>query len=85
MTEFALWKVLHVLGATVLLGTGGGIGFFCWFGYRGALRHAELAALRAVLRLTVFFGDFVSGLRSVYRRSLPCSRLSISWWPSRWR
>jgi uncharacterized membrane protein len=53
VSEFVAWKTLHVLCAAVLLGTGAGIAFFCWFGYRGALRSGEIAALRMVLRLTV--------------------------------
>lgn len=50
---FALLKTAHILGAAVLFGTGIGIAFFSWFGYRSALRNGETAALRAVLRLTV--------------------------------
>lgn len=50
---FALWKTAHVLSATILFGTGLGTAFFCWCGYRSALRSGEIAALRAVLRLTV--------------------------------
>jgi uncharacterized membrane protein len=52
-SAFLLWKTAHILSATVLFGTGLGIAFFCWFGYRNALRRGEIAALRAVLRLTV--------------------------------
>jgi uncharacterized membrane protein len=50
---FLLWKAAHIISATILFGTGVGIAFFCWFGYRGALRSGEIAALRALLRLTV--------------------------------
>ena len=50
---FVFWKTAHILSASILLGTGLGIAFFCWFGYRGALRSGEIAPLRAVLRLTV--------------------------------
>lgn len=53
MSAFALWKTAHVLSATILFGTGLGTAFFCWFGYRLALRSGEIEALRAVLRLTV--------------------------------
>jgi uncharacterized membrane protein len=49
-----LWlKVLHILSATVLFGTGLGIAFFCWSGYRSALRSGEIAVLRSALRWTV--------------------------------
>lgn len=52
MSYLAL-KWLHILGASVLFGTGVGIAFFAWFGYRMALRQGELGLLRGVLRLTV--------------------------------
>jgi uncharacterized membrane protein len=50
---FQFWKTAHILSAAILFGTGFGIAFFCWFGYRSALRSGEIGALRAVLRLTV--------------------------------
>jgi uncharacterized membrane protein len=50
---FLWWKTAHILSASVLFGTGLGIAFFCWFGYRTALRRGEIATLRSVLRLTV--------------------------------
>ncbi len=46
-------KTLHVFSATILLGTGIGIAFFCWFGSRAALRDNNIGALRMVLRFTV--------------------------------
>ena len=52
-SAFLLWKTAHILSATILFGTGLGSAFFCWFGYRVALRTGEIAALRTVLRLTV--------------------------------
>ncbi|MCE9641646.1 MAG: DUF2269 domain-containing protein [Betaproteobacteria bacterium] len=52
-SAYLLWKTAHILSATILFGTGLGIAFFCWFGYRDALRRGEIAALRSVLRLTV--------------------------------
>jgi uncharacterized membrane protein len=51
--SIAFWKTAHILSATVLFGSGLGTAFFCWFGYRGAMRDGDVAALRAVLRLTV--------------------------------
>ncbi len=53
MSAFVVWKAAHVLSATILFGTGLGTAFFCWFGYRSALRSGDIGALRAVLRLTV--------------------------------
>lgn len=49
----ALWKTVHVLSAAVLFGTGLGIAFFAWFGYRRAMRIGEIDGLRSVLWLTV--------------------------------
>lgn len=47
------WKLVHVLSASVLFGSGMGIAFFAWFGYRRAMAVGEIDGLRAVLRLTV--------------------------------
>ncbi|MGH8683125.1 MAG: DUF2269 family protein [Burkholderiales bacterium] len=49
----SLWKTAHIMSAAILLGTGFGTAFFCWFGYRSALRTGEIGTLRATLRLTV--------------------------------
>lgn len=54
MSEAYLWlKTAHVIASTILFGGGIVIAFFCWFGYRLALRNEDIGALRAVLRLTV--------------------------------
>lgn len=34
MDSYQLLKLLHILGAIVLIGTGGGIAFFMWMAYR---------------------------------------------------
>ena len=52
MTYLVL-KWLHLLGASILFGTGLGIAFFAWFGYRRALREGNIGLLRGVLSLTV--------------------------------
>ena len=53
MTDaYVVWKTAHVVSAALLFGTGLGIAFFCWFGYRHAIRSGEIGALRAVLRFT---------------------------------
>jgi uncharacterized membrane protein len=44
----------------VILGTGFGIAFFTWFGYRSALRTGEIGVLRAMLRLTVIADTFLT-------------------------
>ena len=53
MSALGFWKTAHVLSAAILLGTGVGIAFFCWFSYRDALRTGEIAVLRSALRWTV--------------------------------
>ncbi|HEX2666902.1 MAG TPA: DUF2269 domain-containing protein [Gammaproteobacteria bacterium] len=53
MNGYLLWKMAHIVSASVLFGTGLGIAFFAWFGYRRALKAGEIDGLRAVLRLTV--------------------------------
>ncbi len=58
MNAHTLWKLVHMLGASVLFGTGMGIAFFAWFGYRRAMEIGEIDGLRTVLRLTVI-GDTV--------------------------
>lgn len=63
----ALWKTAHILSAAVLLGTGAGIAFFCWFGYRAALRSGEIAVLRAVLRLTVIADAWLTAPAVVFQ------------------
>ena len=53
ITAYAFWKTVHVVSAAILFGTGLGIAFFAWFGYRRALRIGEIDGLRSVLSLTV--------------------------------
>lgn len=56
MDAYTLWKTAHIISAAILFGTGLGIAFFAWFGYRRALKVGEIDGLRTVLRLTVI-GD----------------------------
>jgi uncharacterized membrane protein len=53
MNGLLLLKAAHVLSAAIIFGTGIGIAFFTWFGYRSAMRSGALEALRSTLRLTV--------------------------------
>lgn len=52
MTYFLI-KWLHVIGAAVLFGTGLGIAFFTWMGYRHAMKKDNLALLQGILVITV--------------------------------
>jgi len=73
---YTIWKTLHIISAAILFGTGLGITFFAWFGYRRALKVGEIDGLRAVLRLTVIADtcfvapavvvQFVSGLTMMH-------------------
>lgn len=49
MDAYSLLKTLHILSATVLLGTGGGIAFFMWMAHRSA----NVPTIAAVSRLVV--------------------------------
>jgi uncharacterized membrane protein len=51
--SYLFLKWLHLAGASVLFGTGAGIAFFAWFGYRKSVREDDLGLLRGVLSLTV--------------------------------
>lgn len=72
MDAHTAWRLLHILSSTILFGTGIGIAFFAWFGYRRAMAIGQIDGLRAVLRLTVIADacctapavvlQFVSGL-----------------------
>ena len=78
---YLIWKTAHIVSAAVLFGTGLGIAFFAWFGYRQALKTNEITGLKTVLRLTVL-GDIwftapavlfqaVSGLVLMHLDSMP--------------
>ena len=68
MSYLAL-KWLHLVGAAVLLGTGMGIAFFAWFGYRRGMRENDIGLVRGVLYLTVradtAFTAIAAGLQPV--------------------
>jgi uncharacterized membrane protein len=64
---YEFWKTAHVLSAAILFGTGFGIAFFCWFGYRGALRSGEISTLRSFLRLTVIADAWLTAPAVVFQ------------------
>lgn len=83
MTAYTVWKLIHVLSAAVLFGTGIGIAFFAWFGYRRAMAIGEIDGLRTVLRLTVLADmlftapavvvQFASGLMLLHLNGWSCT------------
>jgi uncharacterized membrane protein len=54
MTTYFILKFLHVIGASVLLGTGAGIAFFMWMAHRAG----DTAAVAATARIVVI-ADYV--------------------------
>ena len=60
MDGYLAVKLLHVIGAAVLFGTGAGIAFFMWMAHRGG----EVRVIHATARLVVI-ADFVFTLPAV--------------------
>jgi uncharacterized membrane protein len=85
MSYLAL-KWVHLLGASVLFGTGMGIAFFAWFGYRMAMHQRSLGLLQGVLRLTVIADTVFTAVAAVVQ---PITGLAL-WaeqgapWDSHW-
>ena len=85
MSYLAL-KWLHVVGSAILFGTGLGIAFFAWFGYRRGMEEGEIGLVRGVLRLTVLadtvFTAVAAALQPVTGYFL--WRMTGGQWPDRW-
>ena len=81
MSALAFWKTAHVISAALLFGTGLGIAFFCWFGYRRALASGEIAALRAVLRLTVIADACITAPAVVFQAASGLVLMNLAGWP----
>lgn len=77
----ALWKTAHILSAAVLFGTGLGIAFWCWFGYRSAMRSADIGALRAALRLTVVADAWFTAPAIVFQAASGIVLMTLLGWP----
>ena len=80
MTAFEILKTAHIQSATILFGTGLGIAFFCWFGYRSALRSGEIAALRIVLRLTVIADAWLTAPAVVFQAVSGVALMKLLGW-----
>ena len=85
MTYLAL-KWLHLLGASVLFGTGMGIAFFTWFAYRRAMRSADIGLLQGVLGLTVLADTVFTAVAAVLQpvTGLLLWRMGGGSWHSPW-
>jgi uncharacterized membrane protein len=72
MTEYYILKFLHVIGATVLLGTGAGIAFFMVMAHR----TGEAATVAATARIVVI-ADFVFTATAVVAQ--PITGALLAW------
>jgi uncharacterized membrane protein len=85
MTYLAvLW--LHLLGAALLFGTGLGIAFFAWFGYRRGMEEGDIGLIRAVLRLTVVADTVFTATAAVLQpvTGFFLWRMTGGQWPDPW-
>ena len=85
MTFFTI-KVLHLLGAAVLFGTGLGIAFFTWAGWLLARRVDSIDLLRGILSLTVIADAVFTAVAVVVQ---PITGAALWWlaggdWAHRW-
>lgn len=85
MTYLVL-KWLHLIGATLLFGTGLGIAFFAWFAYRRGMERADIGLIRGVLRLTVTADTIFTATAAVVQ---PITgwflwRMTGGTWPDAW-
>ncbi len=81
MTAFEFLKTAHILSAAIVFGTGLGTAFFCWFGYRGALRSRDIGALRSVLRLTVIADACFTAPAVVFQAVSGVELMNYLGWP----
>jgi uncharacterized membrane protein len=81
MTAYAFWKIAHILSAAIIFGTGFGIAFFTWFGYRGAMRSRDIGALRSVLRLTVIADACLTAPAVVFQAASGVVLMNYLGWP----
>ena len=77
----ALWKTAHILSGAVLFGTGVGIAFFCWFGYRHAMRVGDIGAMRGTLRLTVIADTWLTAPAVVFQAVSGLVLMNLYGWP----
>src|SRR5262252_11199484 len=80
MNAHEIWKTAHILSGAVIFGTGLGIAFFCWFGYRGAMRSRDIGALRSVLRLTVAADAWLTAVAVAFQAASGARMMSALGW-----
>jgi uncharacterized membrane protein len=81
VSALALWKTAHILSAAVLFGTGLGIAFYCWFGYRHAMRAGDIGALRGTMRLTVLADAWFTAPAVVFQAVSGIALMTLLGWP----
>lgn len=81
MSAYLALKLLHILSSTVLFGTGMGIAFFAWFGYRRALAVGQIDGLRTVLRLTVIADACFTAPAVVVQFASGVMLMRLAHWP----
>jgi uncharacterized membrane protein len=81
MSGLLLLKAAHVLSAAVIFGSGIGIAFFTWFGYRGAMRGGSVEALRSTLRLTVIADACLTAPAVVFQMVSGVALMDAYGWP----
>ena len=83
---FLLLRLLHILGAAILLGTGLGIAFFAWFGYRLAVRQDDIGLLRGVLGLTVVADTVFTATAAIVQpiTGIALWRMTVNDWSHPW-
>jgi uncharacterized membrane protein len=83
---YLVLKWLHILGSAILFGTGLGIAFFAWFGYRRGMREGEIALIRGVLRLTVLADTVFTAVAAAVQpvTGYLLWRTTGGEWPDRW-
>jgi uncharacterized membrane protein len=77
----AFWKTAHILSAAVLFGTGLGIAFYCWFGYRHAMRAGDIGELRGTMRLTVVADAWLTAPAVVFQAASGVVLMDLYGWP----
>ncbi|MGV3573343.1 MAG: DUF2269 family protein [Ramlibacter sp.] len=86
MTAYLVVLWLHLVGAAVLFGTGLGIAFFAWFGYRQGLREGNMGLIRGVLQLTVLADTIFTAVAAAVQpvTGFLLWRMTGGTWPDRW-
>jgi uncharacterized membrane protein len=77
----AFWKTAHILSAAVLFGTGLGIAFNSWFGYRHAMQAGDIGALRGTMRLTVVADAWFTAPAVVFQAVSGIVLTTLLGWP----